>query len=636
MSRSISLGSDLELAYASPNVVPLRGGHPDAVSRHDRKRQASGRVHDETGKEGPDGRKRRCRGSSDDEGKVTSDGFTNEDLRVGGPGLCSLPARNVYITKSHPLYSSLYGTDSKVFSRITEILQSSHIALKSLDFVSRQSRWVPEAPLIVTAFIIAHREKIDNGWLDTARKIRQYLVSQGLKEVCVEIADKRAFKDARVFPVLKSDTISTKWATVREQILSSIDLRDVFMVGCYRVGQSEDVKENPPTILILVNVQSTRNWKGTREIVVGILGRHELSMVAVDISKDRLIRTGHVVGDLDRAALKGSVKPGYSIGIQADILTAGTFGGYIDLKNPNTGDWTKFGLTCFHCVVPERERTPPLLSDMYDQWHQNGVPMKDELAQRYLRMHSPGLRDMEQKLRELDKDLSDKRSSKTYKTGAEMEAEGLLDMMPKADRKAYLVGKSSIADMESFAKEIRAFRDKNLYQLGYVFTASGFKTSKVPSAGRSNLKTNMDWALIDVQKSREGPNEFGKGYPLRKASSNALNNLSDGLLYIEGRSSGSSKGAYSDLRPSLITEKVVNGVVTRVQTIEHTATGYKGELFTRRGDSGSLVFRGMGEVVGMVFAGSEQKGVTYFIRIDDLFGDIQQRLRAKDIRFSED
>lgn len=82
-SQANTLGSDLELAYASPS--------------------------------GPHGRKRRCRGYSDDEGHLTADGFTNEDLRVGGPYLFSLPARNIHITKEHPLYSRLHGIDSQVF-----------------------------------------------------------------------------------------------------------------------------------------------------------------------------------------------------------------------------------------------------------------------------------------------------------------------------------------------------------------------------------------------------------------------------------------------------------------------------------------------------------------------------------------
>lgn len=60
------------------------------------------------------------------------------------------------------------------------------------------------------------------------------------------------------------------------------------MVGCDRVGHSEEVKDNPPTVLVLVNMHSTRDWKDVREAIVGLLDQHELPMVAVEISKDRL------------------------------------------------------------------------------------------------------------------------------------------------------------------------------------------------------------------------------------------------------------------------------------------------------------------------------------------------------------
>ncbi|KAG2421711.1 hypothetical protein HFD88_005687 [Aspergillus terreus] len=592
-SQPNSMGSDLELAYASPS--------------------------------GPDGRKRRYRGCSNDEASLTDDGFINEDLRVGGPHLCALPARYIPITKDHPLYSRLQDRDHEVWKRIVEILQSSRVALKSVDFGVRQYRWVPEAPETATAFIIARRKTIDNGWLDTARTIRQYLVCQGLQEVCVELAGERALEAARVFPVLKNDTITTKWPTVQAQILGSIDLTDVFFVGCYRVGHNKEANDNPPTVLVLVNVHGTRDWKDVREAIVGILDQHELSMVAVEISKDRLRCTDKPLRDLDRAACKGPVKPGYGIGVEVDGLAAATFGGYVDLQSPCTGQWLKFGLTCLDGVALEENL------DGYSRWRRDGV-LDHDLAKPHLCLHSPSLRDLEKSLRELDRELEGWRSCDTYKRGVQMEAEGLLDMMPKADRENYPIVKSIIADTESFAKELRDFRDKNRYQLGHVVGASG----KMASTCKSDSLKNMNWALIEVQKRREGPNKLGKGIALRVASSNDLNDLSDGPLFIEGRSSGSSEGAYSGLRPALIAEKMVDGIITLMGTIEHSATGYNGESFSRPGDSGSLIYQRPGKVVGMVFAGIEWRGITLFTRIDDLFEDINQRMGAAGIRFSED
>ena len=60
-------------------------------------------------------------------------------------------------------------------------------------------------------------------------------------------------------------------------------------------------------------------------------------MVAVEVSKDRLYCADDVVSDLKRAASKGPMKAGYSIGNRVDGLTVATFGGYVDLQRPCTG-----------------------------------------------------------------------------------------------------------------------------------------------------------------------------------------------------------------------------------------------------------------------------------------------------------
>ena len=102
LAQSASRGSKHELSYASPLVIRMRGDLPDTESleRHNSKRQSEG-FNDEDGKLGDDGRKRRSWGSSDDEGPLTHDNLHNEDLRVGGPYLCSIPTANVVVPKNH-------------------------------------------------------------------------------------------------------------------------------------------------------------------------------------------------------------------------------------------------------------------------------------------------------------------------------------------------------------------------------------------------------------------------------------------------------------------------------------------------------------------------------------------------------
>ncbi|KAB8077385.1 hypothetical protein BDV29DRAFT_153772 [Aspergillus leporis] len=273
------------------------------------------------------------------------------------------------------------------------------------------------------------------------------------------------------------------------------------MVGCYQVGKSEEVSENPPTVLILVNVRSTR------ETIIRILAQYDLNMVAVEIAKDVISRSGFIVGDLDRAAFKGSVKPGRSLGIQADNMAASAFGGYLELKYPRSGEWRKFGLTCFHCVLPHEERTPQAISELCKGWRENGIQMNEHNAKRHLRMHSPSLVDMHRKLQLLESEITEGESGETYKKGSEMEKEGLLDMMSEIGKRTFLSRKAEIDNQKNFVQEIRDFCARNSYQLGSVVAASGFRHRKVPSIAKSDSLMNVDWGLIQIEGVREGPNE---------------------------------------------------------------------------------------------------------------------------------
>lgn len=139
-------------------------------------------------------------------------------------------------------------------------------------------------------------------------------------------------------------------------ITDIIPINEVSMVGCYRRGRSNDAAENPPTVVILVALHSNRDWMVTRESIVDILDRFQLPMVAVEILKDTLERTGDSYpGDLNSNDIKGPARIGGSLGSSEVKHSSSTFGGLIDLKCPQTGLWKMFGLTCYHCVVPPEE-----------------------------------------------------------------------------------------------------------------------------------------------------------------------------------------------------------------------------------------------------------------------------------------
>ncbi|PWY93002.1 hypothetical protein BO94DRAFT_583244 [Aspergillus sclerotioniger CBS 115572] len=158
--------------------------------------------------------------------------------------------------------------------------------------------------------------------------------------------------------ILKSHNIVRRWNDFERAICQRGDHEDntpqrcaVLVVGCYR--QIED-RKSTPTILILLNVASTRNWENTWKIEIQIRTDFKLPDVAVDISKDVIYRSGHWVGDLDERSCQDPVRPRSNMGINLEDRVAGTFSGYVELKSLN---WRQFGLTCFNCVLPTREKS---------------------------------------------------------------------------------------------------------------------------------------------------------------------------------------------------------------------------------------------------------------------------------------
>lgn len=151
----------------------------------------------------------------DGDDRIAADGFSNEDLRVGGPYLCSIPLLTIHLPYTNPLYWRVYGRGGEEgrhpIGMIYGILNQNHINYDVIDLVFRQSRFDPEPHPIPTIVVHAFRGTVDNVWLDTARQIRALLVQRNILQVSVEITDRRAYETPMNFPVLTQDPIFQKW-----------------------------------------------------------------------------------------------------------------------------------------------------------------------------------------------------------------------------------------------------------------------------------------------------------------------------------------------------------------------------------------------------------------------------------------
>ena len=301
-------------------------------------------------------RKRTSRGSSDDQDSVQDDGFINEAFRAGGPQLCTVPVATDSITPAHPSYQFVTDNMERLTRTIMSLLADAGVrSQKNIFFCTRQSVFERESEAVLTLFIEAEKTAFDNTWLNASREIYGFFCRENLPGFSVEIADSRAFDVDKIFPLHPRDPIFAQWYGVVNSIWTHCYLEDVSTIGCFRIGKSDDWEQNPPTVLITVDPNTDLDWKTMREDVILILENHYLSMVAIKIQRDDVLRGSGLIRspDMPLDVLQGSALVGQSLGRRGLDDKQGTFGGFVELQHPHTHEWVCFGISCTHCVLPD-------------------------------------------------------------------------------------------------------------------------------------------------------------------------------------------------------------------------------------------------------------------------------------------
>lgn len=225
----------------------------------------------------------RTLGSSVQSREALGRGFINEDFRVGGPQLFSLPVWTKPVQRTTPeLYHLINESDSLV-QEATSILNRFGVQNPDVDICTRHSRLFPRSAPIVTVLILARRDTIDDKWLHAAYEIHDLLLRKDYQNVRVEIIDKNIAQNAGCYPVKESDNIYPVWDEVCKRIIESSDMKDWVSLGCYRYGRDEDCTRNPPAVLLDVKPDSQLDWTPTRNRIVDILDSFDLWDVAVYI-----------------------------------------------------------------------------------------------------------------------------------------------------------------------------------------------------------------------------------------------------------------------------------------------------------------------------------------------------------------
>ncbi|KAJ0415671.1 hypothetical protein BJY00DRAFT_317608 [Aspergillus carlsbadensis] len=246
----------------------------------------------------PDGRQRRNRGSSrENAGGALFDGFIEEDFRVGGPYLCRLPCLWFELDKNERPYKRLFENGFDVRWEITRILGSVDMTPVLVKYGQKLSRLEPEDSPLLTILVLTRRKRFDTTWLETARRLRNYIRDLGFPSINIEIADFRAFEPPRISPVITDDNdlFQEIRRKVSDVIAQSGRWDQSMSTELCRFGQSLDRTKNPITVRVQIEANAeNRDYRPLRERVVALLDANGWHGVAVLILRGGIVSISHV------------------------------------------------------------------------------------------------------------------------------------------------------------------------------------------------------------------------------------------------------------------------------------------------------------------------------------------------------
>ncbi|RDW93005.1 uncharacterized protein DSM5745_00327 [Aspergillus mulundensis] len=586
-------------------------------------------------------RHRRTNRSSSMHGCNTdTDSFEEEDLCAGGPSLCLPPCYNVYLPPSHPLHTKLY-CSTTYQDIITELGRENGVVISDVSFVQRKSLYSTDSdsPSPLTGLLTVHRDDPkERGWADFARKIWRSLkgcpeLDLGLDRgrISVEIVDERFdWEYPSVFPCQATDDILPMWEDVCARSLDKInDLSGIKAIGCHRIGNEPKAESCSPHILVSVSWECNRNWDDVRDTIIDVLTWFGLQSVGVIIRKDLPV-PGHgrlepTAGTLQVEGCTSTARIGDSIGLHGSSdYCYGTLGGFLELKDPRSGQWSEHGITCFHCVVPSRVDSKssqskrrclsPGQSNDGDSWR--------------LEVDSPTSRDVQQGINELSKQIAQLKAH-SYDPNLESGSDADFRICEALSRQIRTLGKMRAEMTDYFENR------QNL--LGTVFAAPEFRHN-VPA--RNGLGTAMDWALIQPSLGRAcGEKDFiSRSKILGDECLDFIprhRNIDRGTRLDKiGRATGETWGLYNGLRTARITRCQNDDDRVETVTMEHTVV-YNREGRERsyaKGDDGALVFSYQGLVVGMLVGGESNGDIAYFSHIQEILHGIKEVTGVEAVR----
>ncbi|KAL2005453.1 hypothetical protein VTN00DRAFT_2664 [Thermoascus crustaceus] len=253
---------------------------------------------------------------------------------------------------------------------------------------------------------------------------------------------------------------------------------------------------------------------------------------------------------------------GVSLGIHNSNVSASTFGGWIELRHPQSGKWSQFGITCFHCIDPGSKAVSSTDLPQLQERYQNGISPNNGNAARMLQLDQPSLKVLESELRNTNREIESISTDKSFvATKAALKAGEYVD---RYEKQAYKQDKRTLENYLSQKSHIQSFRSAGDSYLGHVFAASGYKDEKITTIGAYGT-----------------PPPYFSFPPDMKLHNWRIRDLENvGAVYKAGRSTVYTKGTYSGLESAHVATVIKDGKEVIKVTKEHCITGDNGKYFS--------------------------------------------------------
>jgi hypothetical protein len=479
-------------------------------------------------------------------------------------------------------------------------------------------------------------------------------------------------------PVSDHDKRYDSWDSIRElvhQRLESFQGTKGHMtaIALFHYGRSNSIPDNPVTVYIAVDFKSdetqwlgiiddiernihSRGWIGVQVHIEHNVGmQYSFPLLPPTGDKQTIMEEGREYNKRIRGDYQRLVNLGDDIGSATYITRSdnvvrnsenATLGFYVELKTKRTPTWKKYAITNYHAVRSAFDGfilepgdtssvlgTPRMNSDLrqVDEhgFHSNMNLQPFPLESPSRAKHNFTIWSIDQEIIQWTKDIENLETKRQGDDPGRVQT--FIDGV-----------KLNIQEAKNERQKKLDFFNDGKQKLGQVYAASGFFR-------RTTGNMRLDWALIDVDVSRQGSNglppenvwqrKYPSSIPLPYMALGSLlqdqstvigpSNLTH--VWKVGTTTGPTTATYHRKKAAcgLTDDSYLSDAMEKYKSTEYIFQSHAGVKFCARGDSGSAVWDQDGGIVGILFRGhsinkSFDAGYGYVTPIESVFEDIKK------------